>query len=55
MKQLLIIMGMDKVVIDCEYITLHDGQVYAMNNKNEIIGIFMVGTFSAMWVSDKGE
>ena len=49
MKQLNIIMETGRIVINCEYMMPHDGMVYVMNEKDEIVGIFNAGTITAMW------
>lgn len=48
MKKLQIVRNNDRmptVGLMCEYIKPENGYLYAMNDKDEIIGVFQIGTF----------
>lgn len=56
MKRLNVQMGGDWVNIECEYIKPHNNEIYVMNKNEELVGVFEVGLFDAMWISEqKGE
>ena len=56
MKSLIVRINQDeRIMIKCEYIIPNAGQIFAMNDKNEIVAVFQEGAFEAMWLSGGNE
>lgn len=55
MKRLVVTMGGDQINIGAEYIKRSGNEIYAMNSEDEIVGIFELGLFDEMHLSERKE
>ena len=55
MKRLVVTMGGDQINIGAEYIKRNGNEIYAMNSDDEIVGIFELGLFDEMHLSERKE